>query len=130
VSPIISQMHEREYKRLRAEIEADYRKKLEALDLVWSMSNGATRPGQNISGRGAILLAVRTAVAGLQSTFGPPEVESSIKKNDPALAPKIRRASISNVLKKLVDEGTVEVVEKGQGRQASTYRKKPQARTG
>lgn len=48
-------MHKREYKKLRSVIEADYRKKIEALELVYGMAgkNGASTASSPVRGEPA-----------------------------------------------------------------------------
>lgn len=118
-------MHEREYKRLRATIEADYRKKLDALTLIYSMSNGSAVPaaGSNRTTliKGALAQAVVGAISQTSGDFNVRDIEESLKIDHPEL--KVIRASLSNTLKRL--EGKeVELVEKGMGKRPSKYRRR------
>jgi len=120
-------MNEREYDRLRNEIEAEYHKKIEALELIWRMSNKAPT-GLMTNGRGALLGAVRDAVNQLYATFTIRDVEKVIKQQNAVVGSHVRRASLSNTLKRLVEDGLLELVEKGQGKRPSSYRRKVQAK--
>ena len=65
-------MNEREYNRLKSEIQAEYRRKLDALELVWKMSNASRNGTQStqapnaLVGKGQLLKAVRNALADMQ----------------------------------------------------------------
>lgn len=118
-------MKEREYRKLRSEIEAEYHKKIEALDLVFKMSsNGVAGNGTSgqVFGKGTLLKAVRQALEGLRVDFTLKDVEERIRANNPSFAATIKRASLSSTLKRLVGQ-EIEVVELGKGKRASTYRK-------
>jgi hypothetical protein len=113
-------MHEREYRRLRATIEADYRKKLDALELIYGMAgkNGASSPALV---KGVLAQAVVTAIQQAKGDFSVRDIEDTLKVIYPNLVSK--RASLSNTLKRL--EGReIELVEKGSGKRASKYRRK------
>jgi len=119
-------MKEREYHKLRNEVEAEYRKKIEALDLVFKMSsngvggNGTT--GQ-VFGKGTLLKAVRQALEGLRADFVLKDIVERIRVNNPSFAATLKRASLSSTLKRLADSHEIEVVELGRGKRASKYRK-------
>jgi len=117
-------MHEREYKRLRSIIEADYRKKLEALDLIYGMagrSNGNSSSSSGTPIKGELAQAVVSAIQQTTSNFNVRDIEQTLKVTNPAM--NVKRGSLSNTLKRL--EGReVELIEKGSGKRPSTYRKK------
>lgn len=119
-------MKEREYRKLRNEIEAEYHKKIEALDLVWKMSCGETAAngaaGQ-VFGKGTLLKAVRQALEGLRGDFVLKDVVERIRVNNSSFAATLKRASLSSTLKRLAKSHEIEVVEPGKGKRASTYRK-------
>jgi len=95
------------------------------LERVWKMSKKQTGAATSNGKRGSLLTAARQAIAEKHGTFNLRDIENLIKRHDPDLA--IRRPSLSSTLLKLVDDGELEVVEKGIGRRASTYRSKPKA---
>jgi hypothetical protein len=114
-------MHEREFKRIRATIEADYRKKLDALELVYSMAakNGASSSAAPVKGK--LAQAVVEAIQHTDAQFSARDIETLVSVTRPELAAK--RASISNTLKRL--EGReIELIEKGSGKRPSTYRRR------
>ena len=119
-------VHEREYKRLRATIEADYRKKIDALDLIYSMSGGGngtvTAAGNRV--KGALAQGVVAAISQTTGDFNVRDLEESLRIMYPNLV--VKRASLSNTLKRL--EGKeIEVVERGAGKRPSKYRRKMRA---
>jgi len=120
-------MKEKEYIRLRREIEADYHKKLDALDLIWKMSNKAAapsaqftlRPG-SIVGRGSLLSAVRNILTHVQGDFTAKRIAGMVREGNPEL--HVKTASVSSVLKRLAGNLEIDVIEVGKGKRASTYR--------
>lgn len=123
-----SVMKEREYKRLRLSIEADYKHKIAALELVYSMSNESGLPsGKSSTSKGALADAVGKAVSGMTATFNVRQVEEAIRVINPALSNTVKRASISNTLKRL-EGAELELVERGRGKRATIYRRRNLAR--
>ncbi|MGA2482038.1 MAG: hypothetical protein ABSF92_02845 [Candidatus Acidiferrales bacterium] len=121
-------MNDREYRRLRAEAEAEYKRKLEAIETVWKMSGASTSNGTGASGssmsRGALLDAVRAAVKLIPGgDFTIKEVAEQIEHSNSALASRVKKASISGTLKRLADDKEIVVVALGSGKRASRYRR-------
>jgi hypothetical protein len=117
-------MHEREYKRLRATIEADYRKKLEALDLIYGMAARNGAPSASAPVRGELAQVVASAIQQVKGDFNVRDIEQTLKVAEPGLV--VKRASLSNTLKRFVGS-EIELVEKGTGKRASRYRRKAKA---
>jgi hypothetical protein len=118
-------MREPEYKRLRRKIEAEYHEKLKALDMVFSMSGGASdrNGGQETrKSKGAVSKAVRYALPKISGEFGVREVEKQIKIDDPTTT--FKRASISSTLKRMATDGEIVLTGEGKGKRASKYRRK------
>lgn len=123
-------MKEREYRRLRSEIEADYRRKLEALELIYAISNsGAPQAEKPPESKGALAEAVAKAASQMNGNFNVRNIENAIKVFNPVLAANVKRASISNTLKRM-EATDLEVVERGSGKRATTYRKRVSAKVG
>lgn len=122
-------MREAEYKRLKGRIEEECRKKLEALELVWRMSNSTSQNGNQQGsmvtfGKGALQLAVRNALQEIKGDFTLHDIEKWIRTNNQSLAATLKRASLSGTLKRLEEKThEVEIVSRGSGKRASTYRK-------
>lgn len=116
-------MKQREYETLKAQIEAEYRKKSDALELVWKMSVKGAASAAPTTGRGAVLNAVKSAINVMHGNFNTADIERQIRGADAILGAKVKRGSISNTLKRLVGEKLIEVVDQGTGRQASTYKR-------
>jgi hypothetical protein len=117
----------REYQRLKLEAEAEYRRKLEAIETVWKLSGGENQSGngqrEQKVGKGDLLRAVKSAAQVLPEGFTLREVEKHIQLSDPALAARIKRPSLSSALKRLAADKQIAVVTTGIGKRASTYRK-------
>jgi hypothetical protein len=119
-------MNEREYKRLRQQIQDDCKRKLEALDLVWQMAGPGSRGDEASEApirRGAIDGLVRQVVPLMKDAFTPRHVMERINEL-PDVPAGINRSSVSSALKRLADEGQIDVVETGRGKRASRYRAK------
>lgn len=120
-------MKEREYKALKTEAEAEYRRKLEAIETVWNMSGGASRNGTEVSGqvfgKGVLLKAVRNALEEIRGDFTVRDIESRIRTFNPTLAATLRRPSLSSTLKRLEESHEVELVLAGSGKRPGKYRR-------
>ncbi len=115
-------MNEREYQRLRARIEREYREKLQALDTVWKMARQETaKASANGAAKGALLEGVRYVVPTLNGDFTLRDVERAMRTAG-LTVPK--RASLSSALKRLAEGGELETVQPGKGKRASIYRSK------
>jgi hypothetical protein len=123
---MVACMNQREYDRMKAAITAEYKRKLEALELVWQMAGGSsmnTCASVTVRPRkGELQAAVREAVETLPQGFSVRNVEEAIRVLKPRLE-GIKRASLSSALKRLVTAGEIQVVTEGSGKRASTYRK-------
>lgn len=117
-------VNEREYRRLRQQIEDDYRRKIDALEIVWKMSadttNGVSRSDGPIK-RGTIDTLVRSVISRMTGTFSPRDVMDEIHRT-PDVPVGISRSSVSSALKRLADEDLLYVVEVGKGKRASRYK--------
>lgn len=122
---LLATMNEREYNRMKSEIEAEYRRKLDALDLVWKMSN-ANRNGTQVAnpliGKGQLLKAVRQALPSIRGDFTLHDIENRIRVDNPTLAATLKRPSLSSALKRLVKDGVIALVSVGAGKRPSKYR--------
>ena len=63
----------------------------------------------------------------LPDVFSLNDVREQMRTKDLASATSIKRASLSTALKRLADEGVIQVVEAGSGKRASRYRVMKQA---
>jgi hypothetical protein len=115
-------MTDREYARLRAQIEQRYRDDIAALDRVREIAvkDVPQERGGRIS-KGAVLEAVREATAAVKQSFTLRDVEFWLRANKPALA-RVSRTTISGALRRLTGR-EVEEQEKGSGKRPTTYRR-------
>lgn len=120
----LGSVREPEYKRLRRKIEAEYREKLVALDMVFAMSGGPSKNSSEESrkSKGAVPSAVRNALLKINSEFDVRDVEKQIKEDIPNS--NFKRASISGTLKRLVKGEELVVTSEGKGKRGSKYRRK------
>lgn len=114
-------MHEREYNRLRKQIESEYRDKLRALEIVWKMAgkNGVV-PRKAVVDDGSLAGMVRTAVDRTEGTFSMRDILAYCREEGDAT---IRQSSVSAILKRMADQRLVSIVEAGSGRRPTSYRK-------
>lgn len=120
-----SVMHEREYNRLRREIEAEYRKKLDALEMVWGMSNASRRSGNETNRttharKGALLNIVRSVLPEMQGEFSQRDVLDKVREKNAEL--DVKRASLSSTLRRLADDKEIDLLELGAGKRPSRYK--------
>jgi hypothetical protein len=117
-------VNDREYRRLRQQIEDEYRRKLDALEIVRNLSAGNTisgvSSGEQPIRRGAIDALVRDVVPQISGVFSLNDVMNRIEEAQDAPT-GIDRSSVSSALKRLTGELLV-VVEVGKGKRASRYR--------
>jgi len=114
-------MREREYLRLKRQIEAEYRQKLEALELVWKMSGKVAGRPERIA-RVALQQLVRAFLAEAQGDeFTVDEVFRYVRQQTPGVV--LNRASLSGILQRFVRNGELELVSRGKGSKPSRYRR-------
>ena len=120
-------MHEREYKKLKREIQAEYDEKIKALEMVWRMSGGASQSASKNSGtaigKGSLLQAVRYALPKISGEFTLREVIKQIQADNPVFAETLKRASLSSTLKRLANDKEIVLVMEGKGKRASKFRR-------
>lgn len=114
-----------QYKKLKEEIEAEYQKKKDALEMVWRMCQ--KQNGSNASGGDSSELStsdvIRRVIEGLANDFTATDIQQGLKDHN---VKGIQRLTITNTIHRLCRRGELEVVKKGQGRMAGVYRKKKQ----
>ena len=114
-------MREREYLRLKRQIEAEYRQKLEALELVWKMSGKVAGRPERIA-RVALQQFVRAFFAeAYDDEFTVDDVFRYVRQQTPGVV--LNRASLSGILQRFVRNGELELVSRGKGSKPSRYRR-------
>ena len=114
-------MREREYLRLKRQIEAEYRQKLEALELVWKMSGKVAGRPERIP-RVALQQLVRAFLdEAHDDEFTVDDVFRYVRQQTPAVV--LNRASLSGILQRFVRNGELELVSRGKGSKPSRYRR-------
>jgi hypothetical protein len=121
-------MQEREYLRLKREIEERCRKDLESLERVWELSKATEGPhretGDGIK-RGDLQNAIIRAIGQFASDFTAEQMHAKIKVTNPEIGEKAKPSSVSSALNRM-EGNEIEVVIRGVGRKPSVYRvKKP-----
>jgi predicted transcriptional regulator len=119
-------MKQRDYERLRREIEERYKGDLAALERIWQMaqgmdSNAAVEVAPRIEG---LTEAVRAILPDLNEPFNLRSVIARLNDNpDQQIveAARNRPSSISTVLKRIEKAGEIRLIEKGSGKRASSY---------
>lgn len=120
-------MNQHEYNQLREQIERDYREKLHALELVWSLSQAVltrnrrrTEAVTDADGGNVFLAAARKAIAELPY-FSIVEVEREIQKSHPGLI--VKRSLLNALMRRLAADGEVVLVEGRRGKPDAVYRR-------
>ena len=116
-------MKEREYLRLKAQIENEYREKRDALELIWKMSKDSASIRTNVKNpkRGAVHEAVCKAIPHYSGEFTVHDIEDRVKADNSLGLASVKRASIASVLNRLVGE-RIEVASQGSGKRPGRYR--------
>lgn len=119
-------MRESEYLKLKQRIEADYRRKLDALELVWKMSGSAnskpsTYASVPLTGRtkGQLVRAIREFIHKASAEFSISELQTALLRDHPEFG-EVRRQSIATALRR---QKNIELISKGRGRTEARYRK-------
>ena len=120
-------MKEPEYLRLKAKIEKEFKYKLDALETVWKMaSTNGHLPDSNRPKRrrrtGGLNSAIKPLLPALKTvgTFSQPKVLEMLRSAQPEL--EVTAAAVSSALRRLAEDGDINLVEQGAGQRASTYR--------
>lgn len=128
-------MKESEYLRLKKKITDEYHEKMRALEMVWTMSSESsvknsegTGEEMGASARGALTLLVRDTVNVVTGKVSSAYIENALVRQNPQLRGKVRRASISQILRRLAEEGMIELVSEGKGRTPAIYQKLKQVK--
>ena len=125
-------MRETEYLKLKQRIESEYRKKLDALELVWKMSgsvNGksfAPSSSTLLEGKtkGRLVKAIREFLQTVSGEFAISDVYTALVRTHPELG-EVRRQPIATALRR---QKGIEIVAAGRGRREARFRKVEQAR--
>jgi len=118
-------MDEREYRKIKEDLQADYKRKLEALELLWSglrdkpTDKPELRPAQSMTD------IVRQALPNLGEQFSIFEVRKEIERMFPALKGAYRTTSLSSTLTRMHQRHEIEVIREGKGTAPTIYRRKP-----
>lgn len=112
-----------QYKKLREEIEEDYKKKKDALETLWSMYQkpagvGLAEDG-GCSSDASISDGIRKVLSGISGNFSADDIQQGLKDHN---INGIERLTITNTLHRFWRRKEIALVKKGQGRRASTYR--------
>jgi hypothetical protein len=121
---LVGKMKEREYLRLKRQIEDDCRQKLNALELVWRMAqeSGNNDPvAPDGIKRGDLQNAILRAIGMFSTDFTAEQMLAKIRVSDPEIGGKAKASSVSSALKRM-DGNEIETVIRGLGRKPSVYR--------
>ncbi len=117
-------MNERDYLRLKKQFADEYERKLQALELIWLESSGGKKPpkeqpeGASVS-RGNSAAAVAEFVEQWDGKeFSAKQVEGWIKS---AKGLSTNRTTIIHKLRRMVNDGIIELAERGSGKRASVF---------
>lgn len=119
-------MTEKDYLKLRKQIDERYRADVDALNRIWGLSNKVTPPSANetkdpkVQIRGHLVQTIREIIPSIPGKFTVHEIERRLIERVPEIS--IKRTSLSQVLKRLLeDEKIINLVEAGVGRAPSVY---------
>ena len=115
-------MDEREYIKIKADIEADCQRKLEALETVWSLYKG--KPSADVTNRlppSSLTAVVRQAMPSLGEKFSIWEIQKQMEKLFPAI--HYKKNSLSGTLTRMHQRKEIEIVRKGEGTAPAVYKR-------
>ena len=118
-----------EYLKLKKDIELEYRRNLDALELTWKRYksiSGQTRESNDPDSPSSEKLstAVRIVVNGINQNFSVDDIERGLKDHGLFEGKQIKRLALTNTLHRLARREELEVIKKGKGRLPGIYRKK------
>jgi hypothetical protein len=127
-------MREKDYNKLRREIQEKCRQDIEALDRVWAMISG-TSPGlvsSDFAGNGAgsaapriegLADAIREVLPAMPETFTIRDVIDAIGRGNPELGASVREkpTSVSSALKRFEREKKITLTRVGVDKKPSEY---------
>ena len=114
-------MKEREYLRLKRQIDAEYQEKMRALELVWRMS-GKPAPRPEWLPRTAVQQMVQAFLNQWRDNeFSLDEVFKYVRQESPNIL--VNRSSLSKALRRFVQDGELEITFQGKGNKPSRYRR-------
>lgn len=126
---LLGTMRETEYRKLKQRIEAESRKKLEALELVWKMSGGSNGKAgsQSVahlegSTKGRLVQAIREFLQTTSGEFAISDIRTTLLRDHAELG-DVRRQSIATALRRQEKRKVIEVITPGKGRTEARYRK-------
>lgn len=123
-------MNYEEYLRLKKDIEYEYNRNLEALELVWKRSQNIFSSAHQgdatdqAGGEQPLSEAVRLVIAHMTSDFTADAVEAALRDHNYNEGKPVNRVSLTNTLHRLFRRGEIDLMRKGRGRTPSSYRKK------
>ena len=117
-------MTEREYNKLKQQLQDDYDKKLQAIETVWLMSNSqaGNGTGKRVT-KGELVRAVESVLENLPQQFTIADLERHLRDTNPALAEATQRSSMSGCLRRLAEDEKIVVREVGKGKRPTLYEK-------
>lgn len=117
-------MNEKEYLRLRRQIDEEYRANIEALERVRELSRG-TSPGRTMnSNPDGLADKVKEAVnaVGDGVVFTKRSLTNQLRKVDPTI-PQAVQGAVGGILRRMHGAGEIALVRGGKGKRASEYMK-------
>jgi|ERR1041384_4947331 hypothetical protein len=136
-------MNEAEVLELKAQLDADYKRRSEAIDIVLEMLHGKngtslipstpTKPathrkprtgenGERVPRVRGLLKATLDILPALPATFTRFDIIEKVEETYPKFKGNIRPDSMRTTLKRLLEDGTLEVVEEASGPKPAIYR--------
>jgi hypothetical protein len=117
-----------EYHRLKDEALAEYRRKLDAIETVWRMSNNQGAPPEQPS---TSELIKRVLPSFAEKAFTVVEVKEAIERMFPDMKGRIRLTSISGTFTRMAKRAdAIRIQHKGSGTIGTTYVRLPESSKG
>jgi hypothetical protein len=112
---------ETEYAAGLEELKRKYEERKRAIQLVWEISKQQSERVRGTVRHGEVIDSVRQILQDLHTAFSLRDVEAALKGRYPRTAASSSRKSISSALRRLRNEGVIEMIRHGKGKAPSVY---------
>ncbi len=115
-------MNQKDYDRLKRQIEDRYRADLEALERIRELSNGSAPVSDASANPEGLPDKVKQAVQemGDEAVFTKRTLTNHLRKSDPTIPQSIQSA-VGGILKRMKEAGEIRLVRVGKGKRATEY---------
>ncbi|HBB88145.1 MAG TPA: hypothetical protein DC047_11060 [Blastocatellia bacterium] len=116
-------MNQKDYERVKRQIEDRYRADLDALERIRELTNGSFSQAESSANPEGLPDKVKQAVSDVdEAVFTKRTLTNHLRKSDPTIPQSIQNA-VGGILKRMKDAGEIREVRVGKGKRATEYGK-------